>query len=159
MNIYDNFDIIIGGDFNVDFRVNSLNLMFLNSFIEDEDLYTINNYMSNPNSFSYESNMGNKSLIDHFFISNNTKNKIGSCDILIDGSNLFDHNPIFMHLNNFFSDSLSCDNNMNENNDTYDVGWKRKCENVKTKSVLFSMYCIFLKIIFHKINYFKTITL
>ena len=101
LNIYDNFDIIIGGDFNVDFRVNSLNLMLLNSFVEDEDLNTINNYMSNPNSFSYESNMGNKSLIDHFFISNNIKNKIGSCDILINESNLSDHNPIFLHLNIF----------------------------------------------------------
>ena len=42
--------------------------------------------------------MGNKSFIDHFLFSSNIRDEILKCNIVIDGSNLSDHNPLMLNV-------------------------------------------------------------
>ena len=82
--IYEDYQIIIGGDYNVDFKISSFNLILLNNFIEDEGLISSNIFNDVQNDFTYESGMGNKSFIDHFLFSSNIRDEILKCNIVID---------------------------------------------------------------------------
>ena len=97
IDLYEGYDIIIGGDFNVDFsRKESLNLNILNQFISDEQLLcTTIPYIGN--NWTFENSRGNRSLIDHFIVSPNLYN----CTVTIsqDGHNLSEHNPITIQTN------------------------------------------------------------
>ena len=62
-------DIILGGDFNVDFgRTGSKNLDLLKEFMITESL-NCESLQYIDNNFTYENSMGNKSFIDHFIVS------------------------------------------------------------------------------------------
>ena len=92
INLYVGYDIIIGGDINVDFnRDNSVNLSILKQFIADEKLLCPTLPLAD-NNWTFENSMGHRSFIDNFIVSSN----IFNCDIsvLYDGFNLSDHNLV-----------------------------------------------------------------
>ncbi len=93
INLYDDCDIIIGGDFNVDFDTPSRNLNLLHRFLNDENLLSPP-LSSTHETFTYESTQGHKSCIDHFITSESV---IGTGDCVStfrDGNNLTEHLPI-----------------------------------------------------------------
>ena len=87
-------DILIGGDFNVDFdRLNSNNLTLLKQFIQVEDLLC-NTTDILSNNFTREDCFGTRSFIDHFIVNKNLK--YSNLKVLYNGDNLSDHNPVIM---------------------------------------------------------------
>ena len=89
---YDDYDIMIGGDFNVDFsRVNSRNLNLLKQFLQIEDLECSTLNILNGN-FTRQDNQGSRSFLDHFICSKNYE--YSNVNVLYDGGNLSDHNPV-----------------------------------------------------------------
>ena len=131
MAIYDDYQPIIGGDFNVDFKTHSFNLTLLKNFIEDEGLFLGNSFSNNPNSFTFESAMGNRSYIDHFLLSSNFVDRVSKCSIVIDGSNLSDHNPLNINLKcddvDLTDDSHKSSNDSN-NLSGFRVDWSKASE-------------------------------
>ena len=85
-------DIIIGGDFNVDFhRNNSKNLNLLKQFLQVEDLKCATLDIVN-NNFTREDRFSSRSFIDHFIVNNNIL--YSNIDVMYNGNNLSDHNPV-----------------------------------------------------------------
>ena len=67
LHIYDDFNIVIGGNFNVDFNRPSRNLDVLKIFIVNESLICSNN-MINQSDYTFETADGSRSFIDHFIL-------------------------------------------------------------------------------------------
>ena len=105
INLYVGYDVILGGDFNVDFnRTNSVNLCILKQFIADENLLCPTLSII-ENNWTFENTVGNKSFIDHFIVSPNIfDNEI---TVSYDGINLSDHNPITLKTNCISNTSVS----------------------------------------------------
>ena len=86
---YDN--IIIGGDFNTDFsRRQSLHTVSLEHFLSEEELRCARD-LENSTEFTYESTTGNRSNIDHFFVSSNLLSHQMECKTQHDADNFSDH--------------------------------------------------------------------
>ena len=97
MTIYDNFDVILGGDLNVDYSRNmSRNLNLTKSFISQEDLICATLPISS-NEYTRIDSRNNKSFIDHFLVSSNV-DYFNVC-VAHDGNNLSDHEPITFNVN------------------------------------------------------------
>ena len=118
---YDNFEFIIGGDFNVDYkRTASKNLDLFKCFIREEQLTCVTLPIAD-NNYTRIDTLNNKSFIDHFLVSHN----INNCRVSVahDGHNLSDHEPI----------SLSTEYDLNFVNQKYDVkyvnNWNMATEN------------------------------
>ena len=97
ISIYDSFDIIIGGDLNVDYsRLTSRNLNLLKCFVSQEELVCATLPILN-NNYTRIDSRNNKSFIDHFLVSNN----VNYCNVSVshDGNNLSDHEPVTLHVN------------------------------------------------------------
>ena len=93
MRIYDSYQCIIGGDFNINFdKHGSINVAACKRFIDIESFECTESKYKSDLVFTYESPEGNRSVIDHFLFYE-TLNDI-SFETLVDGSNLSDHNPI-----------------------------------------------------------------
>ena len=89
---YNGYDIIIGGDLNVDFsRVTSRNLSLLKQVINDE-FFTCLSLEYNTNEFTFMNSNGDKSFIDRFIASENITNY--NITVAHDGNNLTSHQPI-----------------------------------------------------------------
>lgn len=88
--------VILGGDFNVNFdRVSDNHVNLLNDFILSNML--LNALLSDTQNvqYTYESKQnGHKSIIDHFFVSENLQNSVTSYISLHEGENCSDHSPI-----------------------------------------------------------------
>ena len=93
LTLYDDFDVVIGGDFNTDFDRPSLNLELLKTFIEIENLYC-SQLLYNINDYTFESTEGSRSCIDHFICNHNLLNKVTNFEILDNACNLSDHKPL-----------------------------------------------------------------
>ena len=118
---YDNFEFIIGGDFNVDYkRTASKNLDLFKCFIREEQLTCVTLPIAD-NNYTRIDTLNNKSFIDHFLVSHNINNYRVS--VAHDGHNLSDHEPI----------SLSTEYDLNFVNQKYDVkyvnNWNMATEN------------------------------
>ena len=95
-SLYDDSDIILGGDFNVDFnRIQSRNLNLFKHFINDEELICPSIQIT-ANNFTREDILGNRSFIDHILLTKNIN--YANTSIRYDGNNLSDHNPITMNI-------------------------------------------------------------
>ena len=90
-DLYRGYDIIIGGDFNVDFsRMYSRNLNIVRQFINDEQLTCVSQRCS-KDEYTYQKGRF-RSFIDHFLVSE----RLNNCNFYIshDGDNFSDHEPI-----------------------------------------------------------------
>ena len=97
INSHDNYQIIIGGDFNLDFYRDQNSILYSNilDFLCNESLLSdVETFNVNNDCFTYLSCNNTKSKIDHFLFSDNSLEYCGNFKILYDGSNLSDHNPI-----------------------------------------------------------------
>ena len=91
LNQYDEYDIVIGGDLNVDFsRNNSRNLTLFKQFLHLEDLECRTLDIVNGNFTRVVKN--SKSFLDHFILSKNID--YSNVEVLDEGYNLSDHNPV-----------------------------------------------------------------
>ena len=91
MNLYEHSNLIIGGDFNVDYnRTNSRNLNLLKEFLTLESLACATLDIT-ENNFTRIGSNGEKSFIDHFIVCNKDNYKV---DVIYDGQNLSDHMPV-----------------------------------------------------------------
>ena len=89
------------GDFDVDLSRDSVNTKVLIDFMDSENLCSTNQVFNNE-FFTYESINGARSNLDHIMFSNNCLDDVFDFDILINGSNLSDHNPValsYSHVN------------------------------------------------------------
>ena len=92
IDLYRGHDLIIGGDFNVDFNKNETrNSRLLKQFIDEEALNCVSLQCSNTE-YTFENTVGNRSFIDHFIVSESLIN----CYVNVshDGNNLTEHKPI-----------------------------------------------------------------
>ena len=93
---YDDYDIVIGGDLNVDYsRANSRNLRLFKQFLQLENLRCSTLDIVNENFTRADKN--SRSFIDHFVISKNIE--YCNIEVLYDGDNLSDHNPVLLQTN------------------------------------------------------------
>ena len=104
------YDVILGGDFNVDYsRNNSQNLNLLKQFLNIEELECATLKIT-PNNFTREDSLGSRSFIDHIIVSSNVKHS--NLKVLYNGNNLSDHNPVTIQTNHNVlhtkNKSLSC---------------------------------------------------
>ena len=96
MASYENFQCVIGGDFNIDINRSSQNVALFKRFLEMEVLLCSNAQFNLGCKFTCESINGTKSVIDHFLYFDAS---IVKCfDILLEGDNLSDHNPILIEI-------------------------------------------------------------
>ena len=72
LEIYNDFTLIIGGDFNTDFQRQTFNLDLLNNFITVESLICTS--LIYDIDFTFESVTGARSTIDHFVFNKNSFN-------------------------------------------------------------------------------------
>ena len=94
--LYQDYECIIGGDMNVDIERNSLNTNLLKYFIESENMKCSNSEYNLPGKYTFENSLGNRSKIDCFLYE--SCSVVANYDILVDGDNLSDHNPIMIIL-------------------------------------------------------------
>ena len=99
INTYDEHNVIMGGDFNVDFNKESINKDLLSNFCATEIFTSEFHQYPNAVNFTYESPTGNRSYIDHFLYSKELSNKISNVQRLLDGHNLSDHHPLVINFN------------------------------------------------------------
>ena len=103
--LYSDRQILVCGDFNVDFSRNSVNLNLLKNFMKAESLASCY-HIFNDDSFTYISPSGNKSYIDHILLKSEDVDIILNHKIWIEGENLSDHNPVFLEVKINSSDLL-----------------------------------------------------
>ncbi len=95
INLYDGSDIIIGGDFKVDFSRLSCNGDLLKLFLDEENLLCPP-LSSNHATYTYESATSNRFCIDHFIVRESAIG-VGECiSTFRDDNNLSEHLPIFI---------------------------------------------------------------
>ena len=109
---YKGYKIVMGGDFNIDFlrkpitKITEIFIEFLmeESFLSNDDIF-------DNISFTFQSNNGLRSTIDHFIFTENFIDYIKGFKTLYDGNNLSDHFPIVLN--------ISLDNLLKYKNDKY----------------------------------------
>lgn len=90
-----NKDVIIGGDLNFDFNNSNAICQMVTEFMLKHSLKRCDSIISHTISYTYHhSSLGQKSFIDHFIVSDNVYNAIAGGNIVEDGANLSDHNPV-----------------------------------------------------------------
>ena len=104
------YDVILGGDFNVDYsRNDSQNLNLLKQFLNIEELECATLEIT-QNNFTREDSLGSRSFIDHIIVSSNIN--YSNLKVLYNGNNLSDHNPVTIQTNHNVlhtkNKSLSC---------------------------------------------------
>ena len=94
----ENHALIIGGDFNADLsRLGSLNTKALFEFLQRENLHCLT--QQGNIDYSFKSRMSHeRSLIDHFFISEIISNHALHCYVQHDALNFSDHSPVFLDI-------------------------------------------------------------
>ena len=95
------YKVIIGGDFNVDLTTDtrSRNKDLLCDFIYNNSLISCNNE-NDSFSYTYESSLGKKTVLDYFLVSENGIGDIKDFSVLYDGCNLSDHFPVLINFSN-----------------------------------------------------------
>ena len=90
---------LVAGDFNVDFLRPSSTCDLLKSFITDNNLKLVSNFIPNLVDFTFESKgIVSKSLIDHFIVSENLLCNIHDYSVIMSCDNFSDHFPVRMCL-------------------------------------------------------------
>ena len=132
INQYPDYDIIIGGDFNVDFSRQSRHLNLASQFLSNEDLLNLTTTINHNITYTYKSPNHHRSLIDHFFVNETVNNLVQSYYTIDDGRNLSDHLPIFLHT------SISCRRPVTPcTNDEYRLDWESASDvNIKHYNLL-----------------------
>ena len=92
--LYQDREVIICGDFNIDFLKTSLNRDILVQFMKSENLTSGWECFTTNNDFTYSSSTGNKSYIDHVLYHSSKSHLFSELKVFVDGENLSDHNPI-----------------------------------------------------------------
>ena len=96
LSTYDNYEMIIGGDFNVSMDRPSRNLALFIQFMTQQSL----NHVSLANvAYTFESATGSRSKIDYFLITDGLSIQGQSCTVLDDGCNLSNHVAIGFECN------------------------------------------------------------
>ena len=124
---YEGFKIIIGGDFNIDFTRTpvSKNTELLLNFMLNESLLANNNIFNNDD-FTFLSNTGSHSTIDHFIFTENCLDMLNTFNVLYDGNNLSDHFPIILDIDIGSSLTYVEENTFLDGNDAFN--WKAASE-------------------------------
>jgi endonuclease/exonuclease/phosphatase family metal-dependent hydrolase len=88
-------NIIVGGDFNIDFNKANPNLIHLRDFIDDFQLTNLDNRLPAGSDFAFHNSTGSAfSLIDHIMVSKNIADKVVEYNIKDSAENVSDHLPI-----------------------------------------------------------------
>jgi len=99
MDKYSDCSIVIGGDFNVDFRRNWAHTELLNDFCMQSNLYPVIRHSSNSVDFTYQFNMRYFTCIDHFLVSDSLFHKAVNLQyVLHEVDNTSDHDPVCLVL-------------------------------------------------------------
>ena len=103
INDYNDCNVVLGGDFNLQFVGELSCRAIFNDFVKSSGLKLCDSKVIGPTRFTYLSEGNNcKSFIDHFFVDGALFEKVQSAEIIDSGMNLSDHLPLLLQ----FSDSL-----------------------------------------------------
>lgn len=93
-------NVIVGGDFNVDFSRLCIHSALLRSFCDNLDLHPDVDHRYSSVDYTYNFNMNRFSTLDHFLLSSVLfECMVTSIDVIHDVSNLSDHEPLILILN------------------------------------------------------------
>ena len=95
IQIYTDYEIIIGGDFNSNFDLNELRTDILKEFSNENDLVCLTRNCQNV-CYSFIDSRNNMTLIDHFFVNESFKKLLVDVFSIDEGDNLSDHLPIVL---------------------------------------------------------------
>ena len=126
VNIYNDYQIIIGGDFNTAIRGTGLRHECFMDFLVELELICPA-ALESETSYTFLNSQGDKSLIDYFCISSGVLNKIKKYEVLSDGDNLSDHFPVMITIENSFIKSISCLES-HESNEYQKFNWTNASE-------------------------------
>ena len=120
----DDCQVLIGGDFNLDITRDKSSMIFghFNEFLTREGLLcNADIFKLNGNLYTYHGVNGVTSNIDHFIFSSGFLSCIEKFDVLIQGQNLSDHQPLFINykIDNFVLNNDDINNYEQMNNDSY----------------------------------------
>ena len=139
LSLYDGYQCVIGGDFNTDFVRNNVYSNTLKSFLEVESLTCVNYDKCFGNNFTFVSTGGSKSFIDHIMVNDGLSEKYSNINVLYDGNNLSDHNPITFEIS--FDVSINYDRVLHasgENDVSTDIDW----ENTTASNIIDYKQCL-----------------
>ena len=92
-------NIVMGGDFNVDFTSNHPLINTLNTFMADMDLQNLDCKLPQNVTCSFRVDAsGASSLIDHFMVTTSLCNSVNDVNMVDNGLNLSDHCALILHL-------------------------------------------------------------
>ena len=121
--------VIIGGDFNANLNLKtSVNVNSLTSFLSGESLLPCKNH--GEIDYTFESKISyKKSILDHFFVSDNFVNQSHLSGVAYGGDNLSDHCPLSLVVN-VKSDVLNtrnsvCDLNADNKGTLISINWRK----------------------------------
>jgi len=92
-------NIVMGGDFNIDFATSHPLSDSLCDFMADLSLLNLDNKLPSNATCSFRVDVsGASSLVDHFFVSESTVDSVSAVDIVDSGINLSDHCAVVMDM-------------------------------------------------------------
>ena len=94
LQLYNNHHVVIAGDFNFDFKINSNFKFLFTQFLNDENLSCLSTNFGHNIDFSYESSVGTRSFIDHIIVSDHVFSLTTDYSVEFDGLNLSDYYPL-----------------------------------------------------------------
>ena len=97
--MYDEYEAVIGGDFNTAYTINNAHSTLLCNFCEEEILINANMHTKANIDYTYcNYASGTRSIIDHFLVTEQGYDSISSVHVVHSGTNLSDHDPIILQM-------------------------------------------------------------
>ena len=140
-SIYDDINLIIGGDFNVNYQIHSTRSEIFKNFKSNIELFCPNADGENKYSYSFMNSAGDRSMIDYIFLNHEIISKITNFEILYEGDNLSDHFPLFLKLNKLNENGITNDVFSDQSNEQVHIYWSKAStqDKLKYKSLLEGM--------------------
>ena len=99
VQMYDEYDAVIGGDFNTAYKRNNAHSTLLRNFCEEESLINANMHTQANIDYTYcNYASGATSIIDHFQLTEQAYDSICNVHVVHSGTNLSDHDPIILQM-------------------------------------------------------------
>ena len=97
IQMYNSYDIILGGDFNCNINIENERSRIFNDFLVLNDLFCPT--MANKDiPYTFYNSRNHNSVLDHFCLNARIKENISKLGILDDGENLSDHCPLTLEI-------------------------------------------------------------
>ena len=99
VHVYDEYEVVIGGDFNTAYIKNNAHSTLLRNFCEDESLVNANMHKNADIDYTYcNYASGTTYVIDHFLLTEQAYDSIINVHVVHSGTNLSHHDPLILQM-------------------------------------------------------------